>query len=323
MKKIATTAFSLLFSMAVMAQSYTFKVLGSKGDNKLDGTPMKVGTQLNDNQTLVVGSGAYVSLVHKNGKTLEIKNAGTFKVSDLVAKVGSSANLASKYAQFVASELSQGEDAAAARNRSQHMKKTGSVDRGLGLARVFLPKSSKLYGGQLALKWELKESKEAATVTAYRIYGYDISDQLIEKFDVNTNTAIIDLNKDAYAKIGDNFYKFKVVALDANGKEVGEPVSTIDGNAVQRLTDSELESVQQELASITGEEASALNKLIEARFFEEKELYANAILSYEKAIELSNNLDSYKKMYDEFLYRNVFTNEAAKDFSSKDKSSDK
>ena len=60
-----TTLIFLLSSIGAFAQ---FMVLGAKGDNKVDGQPLKVGALLQSNQTITIGNGAYLGLAHTSKK---------------------------------------------------------------------------------------------------------------------------------------------------------------------------------------------------------------------------------------------------------------
>ena len=52
------------------------------------------------------------------------------------------------------------------------------------------------------------------------------------------------------------------------------------------------------------DEETALNKYILAGFYEENNLLIDALTSYEEAIELAPDVESYKEAYVEFLLRN-------------------
>jgi cytochrome c-type biogenesis protein CcmH/NrfG len=59
------------------------------------------------------------------------------------------------------------------------------------------------------------------------------------------------------------------------------------------------------LNEIIGEvaEKTALNKFILAGFYEENNLFIDAIAAYEDAIKLAPDVPSYKDAYEEFLMR--------------------
>ena len=86
----------------VSAQEMAFRVLASKGMNSVDAQNLRIGSKINANQSIKVGAESYLGLAHKSGKTLEIKEAGTYKVSDLEARFDNASNgVTSKYIDFV------------------------------------------------------------------------------------------------------------------------------------------------------------------------------------------------------------------------------
>lgn len=314
LKIFAVFALSLLMAVTVSAQSYTFKVVGSKGSNMVGGQAVKIGTQLSDDQ-LVEVAGDYLGLVYKDGRPLELRTKGSYKVKDLVAKLGKSSSLANKYISLVADELSQDNGASASKSRSQHMKKTGSVTRGLGTVQVLLPNRSTVYGEKIAIKWFLKEGKvKPEDVKEYVVYLTDLADQVLYTQSTKTENILIDSKIE---KLKDHkIFILKVVVVHKNGSNV-EELGSIDGNVITKMETEESKAIGDELATINepSSDASALSKLIEARFFEEKELFSDAICSYEKVLELSGGLEAYNEMYKSFLYRNGMTKEAFADAS--------
>ncbi len=312
--KIKFFAYCAVFFMTVgsaAAQDYAFKVLGSRGHNVVvGGASIKVGAKLTSNQTIEVGEGSYLGLAHNSGKTLELTKKGTYKVQDLTAQINSSGSFTSNYTKFVVDELTEaGSDGIAAKNRFQHMNKTGSVKRDVGSVVPMLEAKQKIFGNILTLRWYIKEGgipKEA--IDRYKVQLFNLSDDLLFVQEVKEDFAVIDLTKDKLA--GENIIICKVTPLDKNGQEL-EKTHTIDGVALTRLDNNESKQISVELSTISKETQGALGKLIQARFFEDKELYADAIHAYEEAIKLSGGTEQFKKIYQFFLERNGFTLESA------------
>ncbi len=306
-KLFAICILSLLFTVSLSAQSYTFRVIGTKGNNTIDGKPLKVGMTLTDNQTIMIASnGSYLGLMHKTGKTLELQDKGSYQVKGLESKIKGSGNLNSRYAKFVANELSQDGGPSAARSR--HMKKTGSVERAIGLVQAMLPKSSDLYGSTLAVKWFLKESNEVkeADVKEYKIYVTSMEDEVLETLVTTDKHAFVDVSGDKYK--GAEQLIVKVLAIKQNG-EAFEDLSTIDGRMVQILDAETKAEIAEEMKEFADNSNSPLTKLAEASYYEENKLYSDAIRAYEQALELSGNVESFKEMYDSFLIRNALNKE--------------
>jgi hypothetical protein len=295
----------------VSAQDYAFKVLGSKGHNTTTGgSSLKVGSKITATQTLEVGEGSYLGLAHSNGKTIEITKKGTYKVQDLVAQVNSSGSLASNYAKFVIDELTEaGSEGIAAKNRFNHMNKTGSVKRALGSVATMLPaEKTKIFGNTLILKWYLKDGVNFKDqVDKYKVQILNLNDEILFTGDFKEEQASIDLA--ANPKLSkEAVLVCKVYPLDKSGNSLEG--SAVDGDALVRLDESEVKEINTELVSITKDnQATALGKLIEARFFEDKELYADAIHAYEEAMKMSGGTEQFRKFYQFFLERNGFTKE--------------
>ncbi|MEL7006616.1 MAG: hypothetical protein AAFN93_28410, partial [Bacteroidota bacterium] len=76
--------------------------------------------------------------------------------------------------------------------------------------------------------------------------------------------------------------------------------------AIKKLKEADTEKVKGILNELMSEvtEETALNKYILAGFYEENNLIADALTSYEQAIKLAPDVVSYKEAYEEFLIRN-------------------
>lgn len=306
----AYLAFLFLSVNVASAQDYAFKVLGSKGHNTVGGSTLKVGSKLTAVQTLEVGEGSYLGLAHSNGKTIELTKKGTYKVQDLIGQVNSSGTLTSNYAKFVIDELTEaGSEGVAAKNRFQHMNKTGSVKRDVGAVRTMLPSSNKIFGNNLVLKWYIKDGVTfESQIDKYKVQLFNLNDEILFATEVKEMQATIDLT--ANPKLSkEGVIIAKVIPMDKNGKEF-ETAAMIDGDAISKLEENESKEITTQLVSINKDNQGALGKLIEARFFEDKELYADAIHAYEEAIKISGGTEQFKKLYQFFLERNGFTKEA-------------
>jgi hypothetical protein len=74
---------------------------------------------------------------------------------------------------------------------------------------------------------------------------------------------------------------------------------------IKKLAPIEQDKVKTSLNEIIGQvsEHTALNKLILAGFYEENNLFIDAIAAYEDAIKLAPDVSDYKDAYEEFLLR--------------------
>jgi len=302
---LASLVLFFLCTCSAWAQDYTFKVLASKGSNTIDGKPAKVGIKITDNQTIKVSEGAYLSLVHHSGKAIEVV-AGLHKAKELSSKIGQSTTMTSKYAKFVVSELTQDEQSvAAARNRFQHMNKTGSVERDLIVSsvKVWLPMNSLIIGDKLLLKWS---DTKAEPSTVYHVQVSDLSDEVLFTSQTKDQQLLINLTGGRLAN--QQHLIVKVLPVDASSGKLKVAAEQIDGCILIRPQGAVLTETTKELSEIRSEfgSNSAIGKLVEANLFEEKRMIADAIAAYEDAIRISGNALPYQELYNTFLIRNAF-----------------
>jgi len=122
-----------------------FKVLASSGSNKVqaqgaaDWKPLFFGKKLMKGDKITIADKGYLGLVFKNGKSIELKKAGTYEVSKLAGEVAKqNASVNAKYTDFLAGEMGKTGNDDMARNRYKYMSVTGSVVRGEHEIPVFI-----------------------------------------------------------------------------------------------------------------------------------------------------------------------------------------
>ncbi len=73
------------------------------------------------------------------------------------------------------------------------------------------------------------------------------------------------------------------------------------------MTDEEAELIEEELEELklelSGQEA-ILDMLILASFYEQNNLLADALTTYERVTELAPDVEAFKTAYDQFVFRN-------------------
>ncbi|MCG8384464.1 MAG: hypothetical protein MJA30_02895 [Cytophagales bacterium] len=273
-------------------QAYTFKVLANRGDNKVktgqEWKPIKTGASLNSQDELSVSSNAYLGLVHASGRTMELRDAGNHKVADLAKKVSQGgSSVASKYADFVLSKMS-------AEGKKNRLSATGAVHRGLGdPINIYLPNAiAEVYGAKTILRWDSAENAQVYQVTLKNMF----EDTLLE-IETNQSSVELDMSDEKLAK--ENVLLIEVVNKN-------DPTAKPKAKAIRKLNADKTAEVKTQLAGLMEgvEEETALNKYILAGFFEENDLLADALTSYEEAIQLAPGVSTFKEAYEEFLYRN-------------------
>ncbi|MEM1136603.1 MAG: hypothetical protein AAGI07_12260 [Bacteroidota bacterium] len=297
----------LLFTFTYFGAYAQFMVLGAKGESKVDGKLLKVGTLLQSGQTITVGQGAYLGLAHTSKKTLELSKAGSYKIADLETKIAASSNdLTNRYADFVISELTADGGKSTRFNRGA---KTGSVTRDVSKKNILFmmpvdkngisATSKVLAGTNITIKWFINNTDEIneENIASYRFIVKDGSPENIGNTifeETTTDKQItIDLSDDKFRL--NKTILYQVEAFTKNG---GKKVVSAEA-MLEKVKSKRNYQITQELAQLP-QEKTAINKLIKAKFFEEKGLLANAINMYEEAISISD-VPQYKSYYNEFL----------------------
>ncbi|HRI79411.1 MAG TPA: hypothetical protein PLR06_07745 [Cyclobacteriaceae bacterium] len=282
----------LIVSISVYAQDYAFKVLANKGANEYksgDGwQTLKTGASLKSGDELKLSENSYLGLVHVTGKPLELKTAGNYKVADLAAKMSGGASAMNKYTDFILSSNS----AEAKKNR---LSATGAVHRGEPtLLSVYLPppQNANIFGSSMIVKWETPKSGGPYVVTLKNIFEDDLA-----KFETPETELKIDLSVPKLA--AETAFLVEVASkMDAKTKS--------EGKVVKKLSAADMDKIKKSYSEISGElkEQTALDKFIQAGFYEQNGLLIDALTSYEEAIKMAPDIDSYREARDEFLYRN-------------------
>ena len=299
--------FLILGLNSLFAQETAFRVLASKGVNTSNGSALRVGSKITNDQSIQVGTSAYLGLAHVSGKTLEIKQAGTYKISELTARIksGKPSSLASKYMDFVNSELSQKQDKNAMARRYKHMSKTGAVTRGLETPlAVMLANKEEILGDKAAITWFINEDKLPQGVSADQITDYQVSvmdyfGNLIYQTETKDKTLVIDLKKEG---LEGKLFTYKVIAK-------GNNKVTTDENSFVKMKDKKAKNFLTDYNELS-QDNSALGKIIQAKYFEDYGLLVDALATYQNVIAMEPEVEAYKQLYKEFLERAAFTKEA-------------
>jgi len=282
------------------AQSYDFRIMVSKGDNQIKASgstewqAIRVGARLNDGDQVKVAEKGYLGLVHRTGKTKELKTAGTYDIKDLSSKIiAGSENIASKYADFVMSKMTPEQREA---NRRKYASVTGAVERGSSDAsiNIFMPTSVSVYNPEVMIRWEPVDGDNT-----YEVKLKDLFEQTIMV--AETNDPFYTINFDDPKLKGAIADDLVIVNVSVKGNE---DIKSKDA-AIERVGQDGSASFEVELKDLKSNlgEQSSINDLILAEFYEENNLLLDALTSYEYAIKMSPDVDYFKEAYDEFLLR--------------------
>ena len=295
MNKSALLALTFfLASSFAFAQDELFKVLASKGGNKLQtsGTSewkaVFVGKKLTKGDKITIAENGYLGLAHKNGKTIELKKAGTYEVSKLAGEVASqNATTTTKYVNYLAGEMGKtgGEDMS--KNKYKYMAVTGSVERGSGIA-IIAPKTVEALNNSLTIEWRSEPGAKGYVVEVTNLFG-----DVVSTIETKDTSAVINLNKTK-----EKIYVTKV-SLKDNQNFVGELKIQYGSDDKSKELDKQLAELNKQLP-----EENALNKMIFASFYEDNKLFLEALQNYQNAIKLQPDVEDYKLAYNQFLERN-------------------
>jgi len=303
MKLILTTlSLAVLLASPLNAQDYVFKVLANKGgntvkvaDHSTDWQPIRTGATLNSNDELRISQNSYIGLVHASGKTVELKNEGNYFVRDLAAKLGNTrSSVASKYANFVINKMASSDQEDINQNHREYLTVTGAVERSVLDAPISLkmPSSVEVLNKEALIRWEDVEGADWYVFTVKNMY-----DEVILTQELNQAHILLELTKAPF-----NTEELIIVNVQVKGNN-----KLYSGNyGIKRLIGVDADPILKELEQLSAslKEESSLNKLILATFFEENNLLIDALMNYEKAIELSPEVEQFSIAYELFAKRN-------------------
>lgn len=285
----------LLVTHVLFAQTYAFKVLVSKGKTEVktanNWQSIKVGASLKPTDEVKVGENAYLGLIHASGKPLEVRDAKTYKVSELVSKMAPGTSVLNKYTDFILSSEEQ---------KKNRLSATGAVHRGPIVPKdvilVFLPESdlSKVYGDHVSIEWSTENVKGP-----YQVIFSNLMEEDIARVDATEPFITISLNDEKFKREAQ--IMVRIIVKD-------KPGSGSKNYIIKRLQKDErmkIDSLMQQL-DLGMDQTSALTKYVMAGFYEENLLLIDALTAYREAYAAAPDVELYKTAYEEFLKRMEF-----------------
>ena len=159
--KTKTTFFLLLFiSVTAFSQENLFVVYSLKGsvsiiDNKVE-SKAKVGTLVNGNASIKVGSGSFATLICNETKMFSLNKAGNYSAASLKDScTGKNSSVSANYMKYIWTELTKSKGSPE-KNRKYYMSNVGAVSRG-GINNVWIdPKLDTVnyVSGTIPLSWK-------------------------------------------------------------------------------------------------------------------------------------------------------------------------
>jgi len=283
-------AFLLYATHSVKAQDTTFQVLAAEGTVQIKKAeawlPLEAGQSINSDDLIKLDQEAYVGMMHQSGHTLELRKQGTYEVSQLSKEFGSSQkNITAKYGALYASMLN-GESPI----QASTLERTADQSA----LNVYLPNSVDVFNDEVVIRWNDKSSVN----NKYEVKLKNMFNEVLEVREVEGTRTRLNFNSQKIASE-------RLIIVSVNNKEFKDQKSSDYG--MKQLTPEEAEPIARELSELKleiNEQQSALDRLILASFYEQNSLLADALTSYENAIDLAPETDAFRKAYDQFIFRN-------------------
>lgn len=279
---------SLLFYPVAssFAQGYDFKVLVSKGKTEVKTgdawASIKVGASLSASDEIKIAENSYLGLMHVSGKPVEIKEAGPHKLADVASKISKGSSVMSKYTEFILSSEEEKKNKLAA---------TGAVHRGALKSPVilYMPRTSYHLGNEVYLSWHSPGNSTEAEVVVM-----NLAEDELAKYKTEGTSYRLNLNDTKLIK--EQNLLIKIVTADGYQSA---------NTSVKRLQGSRKAEVEREwnefMSSVS--DGTALEKYLQAGFFESHLLLTDALNAYQQALEMAPDVELYKEEYARFLQR--------------------
>jgi len=329
---------SLIFyvtNVYVVTAQTPFKVLAVRGSVKIETRQAAIGQQVKSNDKISITGSGYLSMAHVNGRTVELRKAGTYRVSDLdKAARKKSGSSTSKFAAYVLNELTEVKEPISFTSaKRSHMNTTGSVDRiegedvdvadtvlamvgGAGelqalaaiqstafekgtVPTVVMPRHTRLFGDSIEFTWHGMSSGNTYRLVVVDADNKIIHEQTTSDTNIASQTASLGMQK------GVVYYWHVEQANDASARTDEYALLIVDGNERNRVTE-----VIGEIGEDTESDTTAIGQLILATAFEDLGLNYDAYRAYSRAITMAPDVQNYKRMYAEFLTRQGLNLEA-------------
>ncbi|MEL7147759.1 MAG: hypothetical protein AAFO69_15410 [Bacteroidota bacterium] len=301
------------FASPAIGQSFVFRVLANKGDNKLrrssgDLQKLKTGTFLNKGDQLITSTDAYIGLVHKSGKTLEIRKKGTLGVEELEKQVDAkTTSVTGRYMEYVMSRLG---DNGVSDNFRKNSNVVGAAVRGNEangielLLPVIEEKRITSYEENIILRWIPQEGMDSLlegktfVVTGTNLMGDTLLTQEVTDYSISFDLSELDEDFDMLL--------VNVVTKEEDGGKLNSVLYSISPAGMEALADEvtdELTNLKTELDLSRG-----VDRLMLAAFYEQNGMILEAIRQYELVMQEHPEVSDYREFYQEFLSKNQMLN---------------
>ncbi len=309
----------LICTQNILAQSPICRVMTARNvsysSNGTEWKSLRCGVQLQATDQLKVDAGGMTILVHSSGKTIEVKNPGTFAVSSVAGKAQSGSGVAGKFAGYVMDELTKGDKKDA--RFQQNMMFTGATSKmSNSTNKICLdsPNFTHVVGSKVTLSWKFCDdtpkfetmsprakaenntsaSGSAAVSSTVVLTITDSLDNLVRVDTLDATTFSIDTK----SLEKDKLYKWRVHLKS-------KPRVNITDNSFRILPEKDAKQIEAESSSIRKElgDGSAWSDIVTASFYEQNKLYGLALVKYKAALKRDPSVPEYQQLYAKCLER--------------------
>jgi hypothetical protein len=297
----AFIVFIVISTVIAQSQEVRFRVLGKKGDIlvKNDKTKksveVKIGDKLFYNDKIIMPTGAYIGLVYNNGKTIELKEAGTYKVSMLSSQAeGIRTSVLPKIANMIFMSIMSNEDLLSQNAHHSQMQSGGYTERGIGEVSltVISPSKTHLMEPIANFCWNSYPGNSEYEFNLSNRFNKVIFTKALSDTCINIDASSLKLEHDTYY--------FWTVSLKSNPdiKSHEACFKILDDKEAEMIKDT-LKQLRDEL----GREESAASKIVYAFFYEQNNLFDDASHQYKEAMKMAPDVYDYVVLYENFLKR--------------------
>lgn len=301
MRTIVTVLFIAIcqIGLAQTSKNYVFRVLANKGANKVHKADngqevfLRPGITLMQGDEIIASNGAYIGLMHRTGKTIELRTAGVTKIVDLETQLASAkTSVADKYANYVLQKINDN-GVNSSSNYRANMKATGAVERSSSTAiSAMLPNSVNILNPAAIIRWNTVGEDAYYIITVKNIFDEEL-------ISAETTKPYIEINLN-----DENLADEELIIVNIKVKDNPDLFSPDYG--IERLSEEQTAEINGTLSQLKTEVAgdTPLGKLVLASYFEDNGLILDAITQYEEILEQAPEVEDFKMLYGEFLIRN-------------------
>ena len=292
-------AFFLVFGVVNSADNY-FKVISVKGiaevqkNAKGKWEKVKISQKIASADKIKLSEGAALNLVHNEGKTIFLNTAKEYSTAQLLKMATKKADgVSSKLARAVVDDINKADNMLSSDNYKSQSSLTGAGVRGLYGVKAKSPRKIHYSSPEVSFTW----------YSAYQGANYKFIITSIDNtplYSVSTKDTTLKLNINDINLQRDVYYFWYVSAEgDTHKRPDNYSFKVLPENRVSLIRDS-INTIQKELSA----DDPAFREIVLARFYEGNYLIENARQSYNKAIELAPDVETYLEIYKMFIENN-------------------